>query len=202
MTPGGSDKALRQDYYALQPDPSETSFRYILTRVATDLSFEASCVNPDGVIEALFGPEGLRLIPSGAANVIVEPGASVPGLRRRCRAAVSRLAAGEDLIVVIALDATGITKMCRWLLLPFQIAAAADAIAANGIVVGRYVVAPDLARPTVVYELHSLAQRYAEAFLLFRPRRPGIAGGIRRAIALWTGCDPAAGAIVIVGRKP
>ena len=65
---------------------------------------------------------------------------------------------------------------------------------------GRYGLAPDLATPTVVYQLEGAAARYTEEHLLLAPRSrfAAVVFGILR---LWAGCDPSLGAILVVGRK-
>jgi hypothetical protein len=160
-------------------------------------------VLPDNVIQELFGRNGLRILSLGAAHFIVERGANVTGLARRCRAAVSDLTSGDSLGVVIVIEAVGITRLLRWIGLPAQRAAVTRAIRAEGaVLIGQYAVAPDLGRPAVVYELHSPAQRYAEAFLMPTPPERAVMRRIRGVLSRWGGCDPAAGAIVIIGRKP
>lgn len=159
-------------------------------------------MKPESLVEGLFGEDGLRILPPGTMNFVVEQGVSVNGLRRRCRAAFSSLAPGETLSVVMIIDAAGVAKAGRWLPLPFQLAAVTGAIIAeHGIVLGRYGVTPDLARPTVLYELRTPAQRYAQAFLLSRSRQNAFSRGIRKILSLWAGCDPAVGAVVLIGRK-
>jgi hypothetical protein len=64
-------------------------------------------------------------------------------------------------------------------------------------VVGRFGVDPDLDSPSCLYELDSRAAEYADRCL--RPR--GRALPLRRLIERVAGCDPALGAVLIVGRK-
>ena len=158
-------------------------------------------MTPEDTVQVIFGPTGLGILPASGSDVAIERSASVFGLGRRCRALVSSLPAGGSLSIVIVVHATGVAKVWRWLLLPLQLAAAARVIAERGVVVSRHAVAPDLAQPTVVYELASPAQRYAETFLLLRPSAHGLSRGMRKALARWAGCEPSAGAIVLVGRK-
>lgn len=64
-------------------------------------------------------------------------------------------------------------------------------------VVGHFAVDPDFDNPSCFYELGGAAAAYADRCL--RPR--GRAERIRRLIARVAGCDPALGAVLIVGRK-
>jgi hypothetical protein len=64
-------------------------------------------------------------------------------------------------------------------------------------VVGRFGVDPDLDSPSCFYELDTPAAEYADRCL--RPRGRKLA--LRRLVARLGGCDPALGAVLIVGRK-
>jgi hypothetical protein len=60
-----------------------------------------------------------------------------------------------------------------------------------------YAFFPDLDSPTVIYELRSMSQRYAEAHLLWAGDAvPALARGLVTAVA---GCAPGAGAVAVVG---
>ena len=61
----------------------------------------------------------------------------------------------------------------------------------------RFGVDPDLEMPSCIYELDTDAAHYAERCL--RPR--GRFRLVRRVICWLAGCDPALGAIVVIGRK-
>ena len=64
-------------------------------------------------------------------------------------------------------------------------------------VIGRWGVDPDLESPSCVFELGSYADKYAADHL----RHRGSKMALRRALAKIFGCDPALGAVIIVGRK-
>ena len=91
--------------------------------------------------------------------------------------------------------------MVKTLRLPNEVTQVERALVQSGAEpVGRYGVAPDLATPTVVYQLGGSAARYAEKQLLLIPRsRP--AAAVCKILRFWAGCDPSLGAILVVGRK-
>ena len=70
-----------------------------------------------------------------------------------------------------------------------------DAFGAS--VVGHFAVDPDLDNPSCFSELGGAAAAYADRCL--RPR--GRAARLRQLIARFAGCDPALGAVLVVGRK-
>lgn len=158
-------------------------------------------MDPEDVIRSLFGQDGLGVLPDTNCCAI-ERGSGTRRLRKECEAALARSPAGAGVTVILIADETGAARLGRWLWLPLQIAAATRAIGrSHGTVLGLYAVTPDLDRRALVYQLRSPAQRYAETFLISGPPRRGVAHGIRRGLSLWAGCDPAAGAIVLVGEK-
>jgi hypothetical protein len=69
---------------------------------------------------------------------------------------------------------------------------------AGALHVRRFGVDPDLEMPSCIYELDTAAALYADRCL----RPSGRLRAIRRVIERVAGCDPALGAVVIVGRKP
>ena len=54
---------------------------------------------------------------------------------------------------------------------------------------------------SIVYELGSAAQRYAERHLIQRPPQRRGARFIRAMVSRWSGCDPSAGAVVLVVQR-
>jgi hypothetical protein len=120
-----------------------------------------------------------------------------------CRAALASLAPGGYLAIALELShGSRLHRAIKTLTLRHRVADAERELARSGAVpAGRFGVAPDLAAPTVVYQIGVAAALYAEEHLLLAPRSRSAAlvCGILR---IWGGCDPSLGAILVIGRKP
>jgi len=120
----------------------------------------------------------------------------------RCREALASLAPGGYLAIALELShGSRFLRMIKTLTLPYRVAGAERELARSGAEpAGRYGVAPDLATPTVVYQLGVAAGRYAEEHLLLTARsRP--AAVVCALLRMWAGCDPSLGAVLVIGRK-
>jgi hypothetical protein len=99
----------------------------------------------------------------------------------------------------IRLDTAPIVRATTVLTLRWRVWRAKRALARQGATfVGTFGVEPNLRTPSIVYELNSAAGSYADRCL----RAGGRAPTLRRLAAMWCGCDPALGAILVVGRAP
>jgi hypothetical protein len=114
------------------------------------------------------------------------------------QSAVVALRSGECVGCALPLTGPPLHRLWCYLTLPIRRRRAERVFADSGAdVVGRWGVDPNIESPSCVFDLDSSADIYAGARL--RPRGSKIA--LRRALAMVFGCDPALGAIVIVGRK-
>jgi hypothetical protein len=148
------------------------------------------------VLETLFGGSGRKGQPA-RCEVVVDERPWHPDLRA-LRIAAGQLSSGQLVAFGIPLNGTALSRALTLLALPFRVRRAERALRLAGArIVGRFGVDPDLDAPSCVYELDTAAAEYADRCL--RPRGRGAA--LRRALGRWCGCDPALGAIVIVGRK-
>lgn len=137
-----------------------------------------------------------------------------PSLRPRCaivvggqtlqfgmpelRAAVMRLNAGDIAAYVVPLDTPPLQRLLTLLTLPLRLRRAARTLEqARLSVVGRYGIDPHHEAPAFVYELNSAASTYADRWL----RARGSAAAVRALLTKCFGCDPAVGAIALIGRK-
>jgi hypothetical protein len=162
----------------------------------------AAAVTAASSAGAIFGPDGLGLLAAWQDPVFTEPGAGSGALRRRCRDWLGQAPAGGAFAVVVPTEAAGMAKLRRWLGLRFEMSALDRAIvSAGGRIVGRYAVAPNLERPTFVYELDTAAGNYARTHLLAGHVGRTASRRWRAALERWAGCDLDAGAVVIVGEK-
>ena len=157
---------------------------------------------PSDCLQNLFGDGGLKLLPEGPSRVsVVELGGGLVGTGSRCRKAIAEAPAGSTVIFLINTEETGFARLSRWLFLPFQLAVALRALARHGAtLLGSFAVFPDVRRSTLLYELRSPAQRYAERFLVARSPESWPTAVLRKFLAAWAGCDPSMGAVVVIGK--
>jgi len=114
------------------------------------------------------------------------------------QSAVVALRPGEYVGCALPLTGTPVHRVWSYLTLPIRRRQAERVFVDSGAdVIGRWGVDPNIESPSCLFDLDSSADRYAGAHL--RPRGSKVA--LRRALARVFGCDPALGAIVIVGRK-
>jgi len=112
--------------------------------------------------------------------------------------AVVALHPGECVGCALPLTGTPMHRLWSYLTLPIRRRRAERVFADSGAdVISRWGVDPNIESPSCLFDLDSSADVYAGARL--RPRGSKVA--LRRALARIFGCDPALGAIVIVGRK-
>jgi len=157
---------------------------------------------PSDCLQRLFGDGGLKLLRAGPSDQsIVELGGGLFGVRSRCRKAIAEAPAGSTVIILIRAEETGFARLSHWFLLPFQLAVAWRALARHGAtVLGSFAVFPDVHTSTLLYELRSPAQRYAERFLVPRSPESWPTAVMRKCLSAWAGCDPSMGAVVVVGQ--
>jgi len=88
------------------------------------------------------------------------------------------------------------------LVLRLRLGALQRTLAGTGaVIVGCFALYPDLAEPTLAYELGSATQRYAEHGLL--PRSGSwLFKALRHGLRRWAGCHPSVTTFLVVGRKP
>jgi len=86
-----------------------------------------------------------------------------------------------------------------WATLPSRVRKCERALVESGCRVTRYAVEPDLAAPTLIFELGSIAEEYASTHLLGHNARWSL---VRRMLRWWLGCDPSVGGIILIGTKP
>jgi hypothetical protein len=104
-------------------------------------------------------------------------------------------------IILIRAQETGLARVSHWLVLPFQIAMALRALARHGAtLLGSFALFPDVRTSTLLYELRSPAQRYAERFLVRRSPESWPTAVVRKCVSAWAGCDPSMGAVVVIGK--
>jgi hypothetical protein len=165
---------------------------------------ERSIRHIEETLQALFGGAGFTLVADGRfTRPVIENGMGLLNLRARCHTAVADAPQGSGAIVLIRVEQTGLARLTRWLLLPFQVSIASRAMVRHGTtILGRFAVFPDITEPNVVYQLGSPAQRYAERSLIPRLHERALVLMVRKILTAWAGCDPSVGAIVIVGAKP
>jgi len=110
----------------------------------------------------------------------------------------ARLRAGDFVAYVVPLNTPPLVRAMTLATLAFRMRSATRAIENSRMrVIGSYGIDPHWAAPTFVYELNSAASHYADRSL--RPR--GSARAVRWILARCFGCDPAVGAVAVVGRK-
>ncbi len=130
-------------------------------------------------------------------RLIVQRGPVQPGIQT-LRRLIGELAAGECVGYALQLTGSPVRRLRAVAAFRSERRLIERAMGDAGAdVVGRYGVDPDLDSPSCIYELDSAAAEYAGRCL--RPR--GRALPLRRLIERLTGCDPALGAVLIVGRK-
>ncbi len=86
-----------------------------------------------------------------------------------------------------------------WATLPSRVRNCERALVESGCRVTRYAVEPDLAAPSLIFELGSIAEEYATTHLLGHGRGWSFA---RRLLRWWLGCDPSVGGIILIGTRP
>jgi hypothetical protein len=157
---------------------------------------------PSDFLQGLFGDGGLKLLPGGPSQrSVVELGGGLVGVGSRCRKAFAEAPAGSTVIILIRAEETGFARLSHWLLLPFQLAVALRALARHGAtLLGSFAVFPDVRTSTLLYELRSPAQRYAERFLVARSPESWPTAVLRKCLSAWAGCDPSMGAVVVIGK--
>ena len=122
---------------------------------------------------------------------------------RDYREAYDALPSGGYVAAALRLDASSHrARLPDLLLLRFRLAVLRRTLAKTGIGnIRRFALYPDLAEPTLAYELGSAAERYAERGLLPPSRSWFFAIG-RIGLRLWAGCHPSVATLLLVGRKP
>jgi hypothetical protein len=114
------------------------------------------------------------------------------------RRLVDGLAAGECIAFAVPLNGAPVDRLMTLLTFRLRMRRIVRAMRDAGAEqMRRFGVDPDLEMPSCVYELDTDAAHYAERCLRPRGRFPML----RRALARIFGCDPALGAVVIIGRK-
>ena len=99
-------------------------------------------------------------------------------------------------------DGPRYARLSVLLALRFRAAALQRTVAATGAVeIRRFGLYPDLAQPTLAYELDVMAEQYVEERLLPRPRSR-VLSVLRKSLRAWAGCHPSVAGLLIVGRKP
>jgi hypothetical protein len=117
--------------------------------------------------------------------------------------AYDELPPGGYVAAALRLDASSHrARIPHLLFLRFRLAGLWRKLARTGAVnVRRFALYPSLTEPTLLYQLGSAAERYAERGLLPRSRSWLFAIG-RKGLHHWAGCHPSVSAVVIVGQKP
>ncbi|HEV8356817.1 MAG TPA: hypothetical protein VGQ17_08655 [Gemmatimonadales bacterium] len=117
--------------------------------------------------------------------------------------AYDALPSGGYVAAALRLDAPSHrARIPHLLFLRFRLAGLRRTLARIGAVhVRRFALYPNLAEPSLAYELGSPAERYAERGLLPRSRSWLFAIG-RIGLHRWAGCHPSVAAVLIVGQKP
>jgi hypothetical protein len=114
------------------------------------------------------------------------------------RAALTRLAPGDVAAYIVPLDTPPLKRLWTLVTLPLRLRRAAALFEHSRLsVVGRYGVDPHMEAPAFVYELNSAAAMYADRSL----RARGSGRLLRAVLAKCFGCDPAVGAVALIGRK-
>lgn len=157
---------------------------------------------PSECLQDLFGDGGLKLLPEDPSRLsVVELGGGLVGVGSRCRKAIAEAPAGSTVIFLIRTEETGFARLSRWFFLRFQLAVALRALAHHGAaLVGSFAVFPEVRASTLLYELRSPAQRYAERFLVARSPESWPTAVVRKCLSMWAGCDPSMGAVVVIGK--
>jgi hypothetical protein len=101
--------------------------------------------------------------------------------------------------VVVTLPAETARRLAHAPFTRYRIHLARRQLIATGSATVRVFVADDLATPLYIYEMSTAAARYAETRLHGDSRLPV---ALRRFLRWIMGCDPSAGAIVVVGVGP
>ena len=113
--------------------------------------------------------------------------------------AVGSAATGDCIGFAVRLDTPLLTRLLTLATFRWQRRRAHRAICrAGGEVVAHFGVDPSLSQPAWMYELGTAASEYTDRFM--RPKGSRVA--LRRVAERCFGCDPALGAVVVVGRKP
>ena len=114
------------------------------------------------------------------------------------RRLVNGLAAGECIAFAVPLNGAPVDRLLTLLTFRLRMHRIVRAMREAGTdQLRRFGVDPDLEMPSCVYELDTDAAQYAERCL--RPR--GRFRLVRRVLTWVAGCDPALGAVVVIGRK-
>src|SRR4051794_17117627 len=92
-----------------------------------------------------------------------------------------------------------LADLLSWATLPKRVRDCERALIESGCRVTRYAVEPNLAAPTLIFELGSIAEEYATTHLLGHGRGWSFA---RRLLRWWLGCDPSVGGIILIGTRP
>jgi hypothetical protein len=92
-----------------------------------------------------------------------------------------------------------LADLLSWATLPKRVRDCERALVESGCRVTRYAVEPNLATPTLIFELGSIAEEYATSHLLGHSSRWAF---VRRALRWWLGCDPSVGGIILIGTRP
>ena len=115
-------------------------------------------------------------------------------------AARTAVVAGGYAAALVPLDGrTRLSRLARWLSMPWRVAAAERRVSKAGATfIVRYGVWPDAEQPTFVCQLDTDASAYADAQLLPEPNR--VLRWIRARAAWLELCHPSLAAVVVIGR--
>jgi hypothetical protein len=106
----------------------------------------------------------------------------------------------DCLIVVIPITGSAVRRLCSAFTLRLRLALASARLRSQGATKLRtFAVIPDLQTPSFVIELRTVAARYAANNL--RVGHRSRQEGLRRVLADVMGCDPATGAVVLLGSR-
>lgn len=109
-------------------------------------------------------------------------------------------ASGDHPVLVLRLPVGRAARAAAWTLMPLRMRIASRRMSRAGArAITRLACYPDADSPTLVYEIPSAAARYAERHLLPAGPTGSLANLVRSVLAAWSGCDPAVGAIVVMG---
>jgi len=130
-------------------------------------------------------------------NVIVHQGADRAGIQA-LRRTLDQLAPGEPIACAIPIAGSATRRLRTLATFRGDRRRIEQALGEGSVDVAALLgVDPDLDAPACVYELDTEASHYADRCL--RPR--GRLAALRRIVQRIAGCDPALGAVVIIGRK-
>ncbi len=125
-----------------------------------------------------------------------EEGLAIPACQHQDCSAINDGQGAHDLAVV-RLPENRAARLAECLVLPLRLALLSRAARKQPGRLAYFGCYPSLDTPSLIYELHTAASKYAERYLLPAQGMWYVPSCPRAALCAWAGCDPAIGAVIL-----